>query len=403
MTSETDRHALQTEERIKQALEANSENLEKYFQFLKLANTGKLIGDISHTLNNILGGILGYSQLLKCELEQTSHGYRHAELIEQATKRASKLVSQLQSLADKRVSRKNFIEPKMIVEQVVALLGNTSKRSIQITTSYLHGKAKIYADVSSLTQALLNICTNAVEAMPRGGELAISTQVRSGKERSVIFTVSDTGPGIAREDLPHVFQPFFTTKNLSCGMGLPLAEALVKYQQGTIEVKSEYGTGAQFKVFLPVADASNLTPDLFKRRDEELNNGAEKYILIIDDEAELREMAKKIFEKKGFRVLLAENGESAIRIFKQNSHKIRLVILDMVLPGIDGAEVYKNLKELCAELKIILTSGYIKNTAFEQILAAGDEVFLPKPWDLPELINEAEKILHLTKNPSTNH
>ncbi len=376
---------------IKNDLESNPENLEKYFQILKLASVGEMMGEISHTFNNILGGILGYSQLLKEQLQEGSDALRQAEVIEKASKRASKLVSQMQFFSQKQSYQKRIVDPKQIVTEVALILESTFNKNIKITTQFNHGSARLFVDLAAIYQILLNICRNCKDAMPEGGELAMRTEL---KDQFVTFEISDTGFGIDSNDLPHIFEPFFSRKEsgFASGMGLAVAEAIVKDNQGRIVAESEVGKGTVFRVFLPTAKPSvKLTKsadnqDKFMKADGEL-------IMVVDDEEDLREMAKRIFEKRGFKVVIAGSGETAIKVFEKHANEIKLVILDMILPEGDGTKVYKKIKELSKDSKIILTSGYIHNAPFQELIENNQENFLPKPWDITELIEEAERVL----------
>ena len=376
---------------IKNDLESNPENLEKYFQILKLASVGEMMGEIGHTFNNILGGILGYSQLLKEQLQEGSDALRQAEVIEKASKRASKLVSQMQFFSLKQSYQKRIVDPKQIVTEVTLILESTFNKNIKITTQFNHGSARLFVDLAAIYQIFLNICRNCKDAMPEGGELAMRTEL---KDQFVTFEISDNGFGIDSNDLPHIFEPFFSRKEsgFASGMGLAVAEAIVKDNQGRIVAESEVGKGTVFRVFLPTAKPSvKLTKsadnqDKFMKADGEL-------IMVVDDEEDLREMAKRILEKRGFKVVIAGSGETAIKVFEKHANEIKLVILDMILPEGDGTKVYKKIKDLRKDSKIILTSGYIHNAPFQELIENNQENFLPKPWDITELIEEAERVL----------
>ncbi|MCH7675610.1 response regulator [candidate division KSB1 bacterium] len=391
MKSNTDQPLFDNLKCIKNDLESNPENLEKYFQILKLASVGEMMGEISHTFNNILGGILGYSQLLKEQLQEGSDALRQAEVIEKASKRASKLVSQMQFFTQKQSYQKRIVDPKQIVTEVTLILESTFNKNIKITSQFNHGSARLFVDLAAIYQILLNICRNCKDAMPEGGELAMRTEL---KDQFVTFEISDTGFGIDSNDLPHIFEPFFSRKEsgFASGMGLAVAEAIVKDNQGRIVAESEVGKGTVFRVFLPTAKPSGkLTKsadnqDKFMKADGEL-------IMVVDDEEDLREMAKRILEKRGFKVVIAGSGETAIKVFEKHANEIKLVILDMILPEGDGTKVYKKIKELRKDSKFILTSGYIHNAPFQELIENNQENFLPKPWDITELIEEAERVL----------
>ena len=391
MKSNSDQPLFDNLKCIRKNLESNPENLEKYLQILKLASVGEMMGEISHTFNNILGGILGYSQLLKEHLPAGSDGLRQAGVIEKASKRAAKLISQMQFFTQKQTYQKRIVDPKQIVTEVTLILESTFNKTIKISTQFNHGSARLLVDLAAIYQILLNICRNCKDAMPDGGELTIRTEL---EDQFVIFEISDTGFGIDSNDLPHIFEPFFSRKEsgFATGMGLSVAEAIAKDHQGKIVAESEIGKGTVFRVFLPTVQASGKliksadNQDKFKKADGEL-------ILVVDDEEDLCEMAKRILEKRGFKVVIAGSGETAIEVFENHADEVKLVILDMILPDGDGTKVYKKIKELSKNSKFILTSGYIHDPPFQELIENNQEIFLPKPWDIPELIQEAERML----------
>ena len=388
-------------DRIHKELKSSPDGAQQYLQVLRCANTGNLLAGISHTFNNILGGILGYSQLLKEELPEDSAAYQHAAVIEKASKRASKLISQLQTYSLRQPVRPMVVDPKRIVEEVVAIV-QSSVKNITVSTSFSHAGTKVIADFPAMCHALLNLCLNARDAMPDGGELRIETSLaRKAKNGStnrntqrVIFRVSDTGRGIAEDLLPYIFVPFVTTQedSMASGMGLAITNGIVKDHDGSIEVVSSPGKGTTFIISLPQAQFVAKTPASVRRRKAKVVGHGE-VIMVVDDEEDLREMAKKIFEKKGFRVLVADSGKSAIELFEKHVDEVQLVILDMIMPGVDGAEVYKRLKSIRKNAKVILTSGYINNAPFQEILDKGEDTFVPKPWDLPDLIVATSRVL----------
>jgi len=280
---------------IKKDLESNPENLEKYLQILRLASVGEMMGELSHTFNNILGGILGYSQLLKEQLLEGSDALRQAEVIEKASRRASKLVAQMQFFTQKQTCQKRIVDPKQIVTEVASILESTFNKNIKIITQCNHGSARLSVDLTAIYQILLNICRNCKNAMPEGGELAIRTKL---KDRFVNFEISDTGFGIDSKDLPHIFEPVFSKKEsgLVSGMGLAIAEAIAKDHQGKIVAESEVDKGTVFRVFLPVVQPSGKATTSTDKQGKFVKANGE-LIMVVDDEEDLCEMAKSILEK----------------------------------------------------------------------------------------------------------
>ncbi|MFQ5675429.1 MAG: ATP-binding protein [bacterium] len=377
---------------VKLALERNLENVDKYLQILRLASIGEMVGEVSHTFNNILGGILGYAQLVRGELTENSDLDRQVKVIEKASKRASKLISQLQFFSNVSSSQR-VLDPKLLLEDLALILSSTFNKNIKIVTRFNHGSVKISIDVSRISQALWHLCHNCGEAMPHGGELKLQTRV-SEVDQFVIIEISDTGCGIAKRHLRKIFDPFFSTKEgrVVHGLGLSAAQAIVKAHHGKIEVESMENQGTLFRVFLPTTQSAFRTTNK-NGKVKKAGNSNRKLILVVEDEPDLRDMAKHILEKRGFRVLVADSGRKAIELFEKNADEIRLVILDMILPEGNGKSVYEKIKKVNRRSKVILTSGYVCTSPYQDLIDDNGDSFLAKPWDVPQLIAEAEHAL----------
>ena len=393
-------------EKIINDLKQSEENVEKYLRTQQLANVGNMVVGIAHKFNNILGGILGYAQLLQDELPENSQGYRKAAIIEGAAKKASKLILQLHLFSNQKHGQNmRPVDPRILVEEIVSIAASTLTPNVKVKKVFDHGPHNILADSQSMALVLLNILLNSRDAMPNGGELFIKTSfadVQDAKADSkhpghhsyVAFEVTDTGCGIPEDQLGSIFEPFFSTKKnqAASGLGLTIASEVVESHQGKIEVDSEWGTGTSVRVFIPSVRRSRKAQDRLHPASAVPGEG--QVIMVVDDEKELRDMAKIIFEQKGFRVLLADSGSSAIKLFDENAKDIQLVILDMVLPGPNGRQVYQRITAEKTKPKIILTSGYSKESADLEFVDKEDEFFIPKPWDLPELIDSVNQLLH---------
>jgi CheY-like chemotaxis protein len=382
-------------ESVIQELQSASENVEKYVRVQKLANVGSMVGGIAHKFNNILGGILGYAQLLKEELPSDSESYRKASVIESAAKRASRLILQLHLFSSqKHTFKKRAVDPRGLVAEIMTIAESVFNPNIEIQTEIRHSAQCVQGDFQSLSLVLLNVVLNAREAMHGGGKLRIETRVETVKKVSyVVFQVVDTGIGIPPENFEQIFDPFFSTKEdpIASGFGLTVAKEILEAHDGFIEIHSKPGEGTSVFIFLPTAQTRPFVP-LTKEEPEEIQ-GEGKVVMVVDDEPELREMAKSIFERKGFRVLLADSGENAIKLFNKNAPNIELVILDMILPGPNGNQVYHEIKKHEQQPKIILTSGLSKDSPALEFADTENEFFVPKPWDLPGLIHSVGRLL----------
>ena len=386
-------------DRIKMELDNGEENLEQYLHMLRLATIGNMVGGMAHTLNNVLGGILGYAQLQKEELKELPVPLKHAEIIERAAKRASKLISQLQTFCIKQPNTRKIIDARFIVDQIYGIFDSVFNKRIELNVELQHGSARIMADVYALTFAFINICYNAKHAMPNGGSLTIRTgqdaaTVDHHDVEYVTFEFRDTGCGIPADNLPHIKKPFFSTRGAP-GMGLTIADEIISEHGGKLNIHSTPGKGTRVMVWIPVKmplPETKALPEL-GQSDLEKQSKKKQVIMVVDDEADLREMAKTILERRGYSVLVAGSGDTAVQVFKENLKDINLVILDMIMPGMDGAKVYEELKSLSHNSKFILTSGYVNDSPFQEIIDKEEEIFVPKPWDLPRLINEAQRVL----------
>jgi CheY-like chemotaxis protein len=266
-----------------------------------------------------------------------------------------------------------------------------------------HGSARVLADYHALSFAFINICYNAKEAMPNGGMLSIRTRqvtktIESEEVQFVAFEFRDTGCGISKEQLALVREPFFTTHD-AAGMGLTITDEIIAAHGGELDIESVPGEGTSVMVWIPVklivSDTTNKRKSLKRAEINEQRGMKKQVIMVVDDEADLREMAKTILENRGYDVLVAGSGDMAVEVFKENASVINLVILDMIMPGMDGAKVYRELKSLSHNSKFILTSGYINDSPFQEIIDREEEIFVPKPWDLPHLISEAQRVLNI--------
>jgi signal transduction histidine kinase/CheY-like chemotaxis protein len=369
-------------DKIRSALDSE-EAVERYLHMLKLATVGNMVGGLAHTLNNVLGGILGYAQLQKEELQDCPGPLKHAEIIERAAKRASKLISQLQMFCIRQSHTPRIIDPRFLVEQVYAILDSVFNKKVDLNIALQHGSAKIMVDVYALSFAFLNICDNAKDAMPHGGSLTIRTGLDAATTDDahvdyVTCEFQDSGCGIEEEHMPQVTEPFFSTKDAP-GMGLTIAQDIVRDHGGRLSIKSTPGKGTNVMVWIPVkVSAADIEVTASPQPNSRVAEAGDKrVIMVVDDEADLREMAKTILEHRGYRVLVAGSGHAAVEVFKEHADEIELIILDMIMPGMDGAEVYRHLRCLSQQPRFILTSGYVNDSPFQEIIDRGEERFVP--------------------------
>jgi len=372
-------------------------------QAQKMEAVGTLAGGIAHDFNNLLGGILGYSSLLLSKLAPDDPHRKYVELIERASNRAAELTNRLLGFARQGKYENKPVDINYLVGGVVELLSASVDKRIEIKTELCEDNPLTKGDQNQLEQVLMNLCVNARDAMPNGGQLSInSRQVHLDEGFAskhlgatpgdyLCITVSDTGMGMDKETKAKIFDPFFTTKEQGrgTGLGLSMVYGIVKNHGGYLSVYSEAGKGTTFEIYLPLAQDSLIRPE---RKEEKVSLGSES-ILVVDDEEILRHLMKDILENLGYGVMLASDGQEAVDLYREHQAKIDMVIVDMMMPRMGGKETFQELKRINPEVKALLASGYAKNTAAQGILDLGVKDFLHKPFSLEEISNKVRKAL----------
>jgi two-component system cell cycle sensor histidine kinase/response regulator CckA len=287
------------------------------------------------------------------------------------------------------------------------IVTHTFDKSIEIQTHLTERPAIIEADAAQIQQVLMNLCVNALDAMPNGGKLIIETELSNLMEEHVlthlgakagpyvILSVSDTGIGMDKEVVKRIFEPFFTTKEKGKGTGLGLAMVygVIRNHGGFIRTYSETGAGSTFKVYLPMADKAE------QRESSELQvpQGGNETVLVVDDEEAIRSLAKDTLESNGYTVLLAQDGVEAIEFYERHFQQIALVILDMVMPKMGGRETFLKMKEINPTIKALLSTGYSQNGKAREILDSGVLGFIQKPYQANRLLAKVRAVLDATE------
>jgi two-component system cell cycle sensor histidine kinase/response regulator CckA len=381
-----------------QALQNQQELLQ---QAQKMEAIGTLASGIAHDFNNLLMGIQGRASLLLMDSEIGHPGYEHLKGIEQYIKSASELTQQLLGLARGGKYEVVPADLNVLIQGSADMFGRT-KKEIKIVTKLQPELRTVEIDRTQIEQVLLNLLVNAWQAMPEGGEIAIVTQnidllpndarvfhVPPG--RFVRVGVSDSGIGMDEKTKSRIFDPFFTTKEMGRGTGLGLASAygIVKNHGGIITVYSEKGCGSTFHVYLP---ASEKNIEIKKETAEEVPGGNET-ILLIDDEEMILDVARQLLASLGYRVLTANSGLPALELYRENSARIDLVILDMIMPQMSGSRVFEGLKAINPHVRVLLSSGYSINGQAMDILRLGCRGFIQKPFTIKELALKLREVL----------
>ena len=361
----------------------------------KMDAIGLLAGGIAHDFNNMLTGIMSSVELLKTRVDRESMDNTYLDIILQSSQRAADLNSKLLSFARKGRGASLSINIHSLLNSLVQRVSERKDKRIRIITSKKARHHTVKGDEVQLGNAFQNLCLNAIQAMPYGGELSLVTenvhldeiycryspfQLDPGHYLSIEF--KDQGEGIPPENQKKIFDPFFTTRPTGKGTGLGLASVYgtVEQHNGAVTVYSEVGVGSSFHVYLPLSSDQVL----LQHGEDEAVKGVGT-ILLVDDEEFIRITAKGMLEALDYKVLVAENGQDALDLFKATEENIDLVILDMVMPVMDGMQTFRELKILSPETRILLSSGFTRSEDLERLHEMGLAGYVKKPYRLLEL------------------
>ncbi|XDE62848.1 response regulator [Arthrospira platensis BEA 1257B] len=369
----------------------------------RLESIGTLASDIAHDLNNILTPILASVQMFQLGLDQEKQN-KMLKLIENNTKRGAHLIKQVLSFAKGFEGKLEIFQVRHLISEVADIARETFPKSINVSTNVSKELWTVYGDPTQLHQILMNLCVNARDAMPGGGNLSLSASnvILNQKEARlnldaregcyVMITVSDTGTGITQEVLDRIFEPFFTTKEFAKGSGLGLSTVLgiVKGHNGFIDVDTQMGCGTTFRVYIPASEDTETT--VYEHL--ELITGQGQLILVVDDEEPIREITKASLESFQYQVLVASNGVEAIKIYRQYLEQIDCVVIDIMMPVMAGKTTIRELKSLNPQIKIVGISGYFSVDIAKDIAELGVDIFLAKPFTTQELLEVLQKCLN---------
>lgn len=347
-----------------------TKNLEDQLrQAQKMEAVGRLAGGVAHDFNNILSAIMGYGNLLLMKVGTDAALRVNVEQILESADRAANLTRGLLAFGRKQILSPRLVDLNAVVMRVERLLLRLLGEDIEISTHLTKGKVTVMADSGQIEQVLMNLATNARDAMPNGGRLSISTEVaelgadflrtrgQSEPGKYAILSFTDSGSGIDERTREKIFEPFFTTKKLGKGTGLGLAMVYgtIKQHKGFINVYSEHGKGTTFTVYLPAVQSDSV--DIWGKSPAPAAGGKEK-ILVAEDDGALRKLYAAVLAELGYEVLTAEDGESAISVFRDNHDEISLVVLDVIMPRKNGGDVYREMRKIRPDIKTLFVSGY---------------------------------------------
>lgn len=376
---------------------------EKLHHGQKMEAVGQLAGGIAHDFNNMLGGIVMAAELLGNYIDGSDKAKRFQEIIFDSAGHASELTQQLLAFSRKQPSSLKVIKVHKVLKDVVSILKNTVDKRIKIVKELDADPCTVFGDSSHLQSAVLNLGINASHALPNGGEIVIVTRNKTLSEAECTdssfelepgqyleIAVRDNGCGIEEKNLEKIFDPFFTTKEQGKGTGLGLAAVYGTVQQhkGSITVNSTLGKGTEFTILLPLSEEENEeqkeAPKEFKGKGR---------VLIIDDELVMRETVQAILETLGYQAFTAENGRVGYEMFKANPQSYDLVLMDMIMPEMNGKDCFAAIRQERSDIKVILTSGYSDEKDLTEMQSMGLNGFLKKPYNRASLSQTIADVL----------
>jgi len=387
MREEIQQHALQS--------------MELFHQAQKIEAMGTLAGGIAHDFNNLLMGIQGRVSLMLIDIDPSQSFYEHLKGIEEYVISAANLTQQLLGFAGKGKYDVRSTDLNELINKTSRVFGRT-KKEIKIHCSLQEDLWAAEIDQGQIEQVMMNLYVNAWQAMPESGDLNLETQntkldedfsklfsVKEGKY--VKITVADNGIGMDEATRQRIFEPFYTTKQMGRGTGLGLASTygIIKNHDGIITVYSEKGEGTTFNIYLP---ASDKCVSGARQSTGEIVEGTEM-ILLVDDDDIIVKVGEQILNRLGYKVIIATGGREAIELYQENQQKIDMVILDMIMPEVDGKLAYEKLKKINPGIKVLLSSGYSITGQAQEILDKGCNAFIQKPFNMKDLSLKLREVL----------
>ena len=368
----------------------------------KIDSLGSLAGGVAHDFNNILAAILGSASIMRRKITEKGRLYKYVEIIESASRRGSALTRQLLTFARKTEIEIKPVDVNAIIKETIHLFERSVTKEIRVAANLTNQATSVRGDDGQIQQALLNLFLNARDAMPNGGTLTISTSVTQADAHSahqfasvkpgtfIAISVSDTGVGIAKDIQDRVFEPFFTTKDNGTGLGLSVLYGVVQNHGGFINLESEVGRGATFTIYFP--RASTATQAAARRRRQRLPRGREN-ILVIDDEISVCEIARDMLSDLGYVVTFVHDGRAGLDFYRSRQAGIDLVLLDVNMPHMGGRQAFEGLKTINPATRIILLTGYGKDSVEASSLLAEADGFIQKPFQVEDLATRVRTVL----------
>ncbi len=374
----------------------------------KMEAVGRLAGGVAHDFNNLLTVIRGNSDLLRERGNADSAQLRYLEQIQKAADRAVSMTRQLLAFSRMQVLQPQVLDLNTTISEMSKMIPRLIGENIEFSFLPEPNLARVLADPGQVEQVFLNLAVNARDAMPDGGKLSVQTRnVTIGETEArqrppmspgeyVLLSVADSGHGMSAETRAHIFEPFFTTKEVGKGTGLGLATVygIVKQSGGFIWVRSAVGKGTTFEIYLPRTEKRATGPEESGRA-KQIPGGSES-ILVVEDETEVRELASEFLRAGGYTILEAKDGAEAVRMVAANQKELHLLLTDMVMPGMSGAELAKILRKARPDLRVIYMTGYAEFSGKNGDMAEGAAGVLQKPFSRITLLEKVREVLSAT-------
>ena len=377
-------------------------------QVQKMEAIGQLAGGVAHDFNNLLSVILGHCEMLAMKLPPDSPGRDSVNQIGRAAERAAALTRRLLEFSRQRMLELQVLDLNVLVADTEKMLRRLIEENVRLITILQPGLSRVRADPGQIDQIIMNLAVNARDAMPKGGSLTLQTrnlelgaaytkaQPGLGSGRYVLLAVTDTGCGMTPEVQARIFEPFFTTKGVGQGTGLGLAmvPGIVQQSGGHIVVHSLPGIGTTFKIYLPAVGELAKQPQQSRAPVKPVPSS--ETILLVEDEAPVREITALLLESLGYRVQEASSGQEALHLAQDSREKIDLLMTDVLMPGMSGSELAEVLRANDAGLKVLFLSGHSGDTLARRGVVHTEVAFLQKPFTLNALSEKLMEVLDRT-------
>ncbi|MDD3146147.1 MAG: response regulator [Candidatus Riflebacteria bacterium] len=403
--------AIQTEKKLAETEKEKEKLQAQLLQAQKMESVGRLAGGVAHDFNNMLGAILGYTELALHKVLPADPLFEYLEQIRKAATRSADLTRQLLAFARKQTISPVTIDLNRTISEMLRMLYRLIGENVKLVFNPCREKLFIKIDPSQIDQILTNLCVNARDAISGTGQVTIETSLQHGNEEFclhheaavagssyVMLTIRDNGCGMDEEAMAHLFEPFYTTKVIGRGTGLGLATiyGIVQQNDGFIDVESRPGSGSTFRLYLP--SHQELPETAGKETTAASATSAAGIVLLVEDEPTVLAMTEMMLKHLGYKVYSAANHEEAIGKARQQAGQLDVLLTDVVMPGVNGRDLARQIIEICPNIAVLYMSGYTADVISQQGMVSQNIHFIQKPFDLPGLSVAIRETLKARKN-----